>query len=196
VGVISVSSSLIFKSTNEGNNWSVIDTIASGQFTSISCQNPTYVYVSGVNSVIKSTDSGNNWTEILTLQNLGNSRISCYNKDTLAVSKLNSVYRSYNGGTYIKINSDIIPSSFSLFQNYPNPFNPSTKIKFDVKKLSNVRIVVYDVSGREVNTLVNECLQPGTYETTFDGSQLKSGAYFFRMITEGYTETRKMLLIK
>ena len=89
-----------------------------------------------------------------------------------------------------------IPSAFSLSQNYPNPFNPTTKIKFDMSRISDVKITVYDIMGREVQTLVNERLQPGSYEVTFDGSALSSGVYFYKLITEGLKETKKMLLIK
>jgi len=92
--------------------------------------------------------------------------------------------------------SNLIPNSFSLMQNYPNPFNPKTKIKFDVVRLGEVKIIVYDVTGREIQTLVNESLKPGTYETSFDGSTLNSGVYFYKLITDGFTETKKMLLIK
>jgi photosystem II stability/assembly factor-like uncharacterized protein len=196
VGIISLTSSVIFKSTNEGNNWSVIDTITTGQLNSISCQNPSVVYVSGVNRVIKSIDSGDNWTEILIFQDEGSAYISCYNKDTLAVSKLNSVYRSYNGGTYVKVNSNIIPDKYSLLQNYPNPFNPTTTIKFDILRLGDVKIVVYDIMGREVQTLANEKLQPGTYQATFDGSKLTSGVYFYRLTSDNFTDTKRMLLVK
>jgi hypothetical protein len=97
-----------------------------------------------------------------------------------------------------------IQSSFSLFQNYPNPFNPITKIRFDVangfpvRTSGNDKVVlkVYDVMGREVQTLVNESLKPGTYEATFDGSQLTSGVYFYKLIAGNFVETKKMLLIK
>ena len=89
-----------------------------------------------------------------------------------------------------------IPSSFSLKQNYPNPFNPTTKIKFDVVRLSDVKIVVYDVTGREVSTLVNESLQPGTYETTFDASALSSGIYFYILTAGDFKETKRMSLLK
>ncbi len=89
-----------------------------------------------------------------------------------------------------------IPSSFSLSQNYPNPFNPATNIKFNIAKLSDVKIVVYDVMGREVQTLVNESLKPGTYEVTFDGSQLTSGVYFYRLTSDNFSDTKRMLLVK
>ncbi|MFA7361062.1 MAG: T9SS type A sorting domain-containing protein [Candidatus Kapaibacterium sp.] len=93
-----------------------------------------------------------------------------------------------------------IPSANSLRQNYPNPFNPVTKIRFsipnDKQTTNNVQLIVYDVMGREVQTLVNERLQPGTYETTFDGSMLNSSVYFYKLSTGDFTETKKMLMLK
>jgi hypothetical protein len=89
-----------------------------------------------------------------------------------------------------------IPSSYSLGQNYPNPFNPMTNVQFSMCNAGNAKIVVYDIQGREVQTLVNEKLNAGTYEVKFDGSELTSGVYFYKLITEGFTETKRMLLIK
>ncbi len=89
-----------------------------------------------------------------------------------------------------------IPSSFSLSQNYPNPFNPSTVISYQLPVISDVVIKVYDVQGREVQTLVNERMQAGTYEVSFDGSGLNSGVYFYRMVTDGFSETKRMMLVK
>jgi len=88
------------------------------------------------------------------------------------------------------------PDNYSLYQNYPNPFNPTTKIRFNLAKSSSVKIVIYDVMGREIQSLVNESLKPGTYETTFDGSKLNSGAYFYKLTSGDFTETKRMLLIK
>ena len=92
--------------------------------------------------------------------------------------------------------STLVPGAFSLSQNYPNPFNPSSKIQFQIAKSSNTRLLVFDELGREVTTLVNEQLQPGTYEVDFDGSKLSSGIYFYKLITESFNETKKMILIK
>jgi photosystem II stability/assembly factor-like uncharacterized protein len=89
-----------------------------------------------------------------------------------------------------------IPSSYSLNQNYPNPFNPTTNIKFSIIKAEQVKLIVYDIQGREVLTLVNESLQPGTYETEFDGSMLNSGVYFYKITSGNFSETKKMLLLK
>jgi hypothetical protein len=96
----------------------------------------------------------------------------------------------------IKNISSEVPSEFSLSQNYPNPFNPTTKIKFDVVRVGDVKIVVYDAMGREVAVLVNESLNPGTYEATFDASQLTSGVYFYKITAGDFSETKKMILIK
>jgi hypothetical protein len=92
-------------------------------------------------------------------------------------------------------NNEII-KDFKLYQNYPNPFNPNSKIKMQISKLSYVKLIVYDVLGKEVTTLVNEKLNPGTYEVTFDGSNLPSGVYFYKLVTESFTDTKRMLLIK
>ena len=89
-----------------------------------------------------------------------------------------------------------VPGSYSLGQNYPNPFNSTSNLKFEIVNTGDVKMVVYDIMGREVQTLVNERLNAGTYEVKFDGSSLNSGVYFYKMVTERYTETKKMLLIK
>jgi hypothetical protein len=100
----------------------------------------------------------------------------------------------------IKPISSFVPNIYSLYQNYPNPFNPVTKIKFDVGRIressSLVTLKIYDVMGREIETLVNEQLQQGTYEASFDGSKLTSGVYFYKLVTSGFTETKKMVLLK
>jgi len=89
-----------------------------------------------------------------------------------------------------------VPLKYELSQNYPNPFNSTSNLKFEIANLGNVRIIVYDIMGREVQTLVNERLQPGTYETTFEGSMLNSGVYFYKLSVGDFTETKKMLLVK
>ncbi len=92
--------------------------------------------------------------------------------------------------------SSEIPNSFLLSQNYPNPFNPNTNIKFQIARPSYVRLVVLNALGKEITVLVNEKLTPGTYEAEWDGTNYPSGVYFYKLITAGYTETRKMALVK
>ena len=107
-----------------------------------------------------------------------------------------NIYELTNPSIGIQNISTEIPAVFSLKQNYPNPFNPSTNVKFSIVKAGDVKVVVYDVRGREVQTLVNERLQAGTYEVTFDGSMLNSGVYFYKLTANGFTDTKRMLLIK
>ncbi|MBN1633085.1 MAG: T9SS type A sorting domain-containing protein [Ignavibacteria bacterium] len=94
-----------------------------------------------------------------------------------------------------------VPSSFSLGQNYPNPFNSVTSIKFSVPlwrevEGRSVSIKVFDLLGREIKILVNEKLKPCTYEVRFDAENLPSGIYFYRMETENFTSTKKLILLK
>ncbi len=89
-----------------------------------------------------------------------------------------------------------IPSTYSLSQNYPNPFNPTTNIKFSLPATGNVKLVVFDMLGREVATLVNEVRTAGNYVVDFDASALASGVYFYRLESANFTQTKKMLLVK
>ena len=93
------------------------------------------------------------------------------------------------------INSEI-PKEYKLEQNYPNPFNPKTNIRFDLSKNCMVKLVVFDALGREVETLVNESLKPGTYEVDWDGGNYTSGVYFYKFETVGFSETKGMVLVK
>jgi photosystem II stability/assembly factor-like uncharacterized protein len=89
-----------------------------------------------------------------------------------------------------------IPAEFKLYNNYPNPFNPSTTIKYDLPENGFVKIRVFDITGQEVNTLVNEQKQAGRYEITFNAASLSSGVYFYRIEAGKFTEMKKMVLVK
>lgn len=89
-----------------------------------------------------------------------------------------------------------VATDFSLSQNYPNPFNPSTTIKFALPKSGNVTLKIYNSIGKEVETLVNENMGAGSYEVSYDASQLNSGMYFYRISANGFTDTKKMMLVK
>ena len=90
-----------------------------------------------------------------------------------------------------------LPSSFTLYQNYPNPFNPTTKIKFAIPpNKTNTKLIVYDILGREIKTLINHQLNPGEYEIEFDASDLSSGVYFYTLNFGDNVITKKMTLIR
>jgi len=107
----------------------------------------------------------------------------------------------YSGESEISLNT---PAATALHQNYPNPFNPSTQISYDIAALSNVRLAVYDLLGREVAVLVNRQMEPGNYTAEFNGAGLASGLYFYRLDARqttnaqagSYTVTKKFTLMK
>jgi photosystem II stability/assembly factor-like uncharacterized protein len=125
-----------------------------------------------------------------------------------AVGTKGSVYK-YNAQTIgINNNHNSVPLAFKLYQNYPNPFNPTTKIKFDVPSAplsfgegnapygAGVRLIIFDALGREIQTLLREKLNPGTYEVDFNGNNLPSGIYFYKLTAGNYSDAKKMVLIK
>jgi len=100
------------------------------------------------------------------------------------------------GSTFINNKTDVVLSGYFLSQNYPNPFNPRTVVRFQLSVAGNVSIKVYDLRGREVQTLVCERMNAGTHEVIFDGSMLTSGVYFYRLEVGSFSEVKKMILLK
>jgi hypothetical protein len=100
------------------------------------------------------------------------------------------------GTASVTVRIDDTPLRFNLEQNYPNPFNPSTTIKYALPRASQVNLSVYDILGREVSVLVNDRRDAGVYEVKFDGSNLASGVYFYRLQAGTYVETKKLLLVR
>ena len=119
---------------------------------------------------------------------------------SINVADLNTTYEVDFNLTqmYVGIisNNNILPEGYGLFQNYPNPFNPSTRIKFQLPESKFVSLVIYDITGREIQTLVNRKLTRGEYIYDFNAGNLPSGIYFYSLITENYNKTKKMVLIK
>lgn len=89
-----------------------------------------------------------------------------------------------------------IPGKYSLAQNYPNPFNPETNIKFSLPEQGYVRLVIYDISGSEISSPVDEVLNAGSYSFNWNASHLSSGVYFYKLVTENFTDVKKMVLVK
>ena len=190
---------IVIKTTDGGNSWNR-QLGFNGRISSIKFTNFSVGYIARSSGVSYTTNGGNNWI----LYNCINGLPPLYSiyfigEDTgYIVGHRGTILKTFDaGGIYVDINNKFnsIPSP-SLSQNYPNPFNPVTKIKYDVPKSSLVKIIIYDVLGREIETLVNEGLKPGSYEVTWDGSRYASGVYFYKLMTDEYAETKKMVLIK
>ena len=148
---------------------------------------------------MKTTDGGNNWFDLYQT-NLLLTLNSVYFVNELtgwSVGKYGTIVKTITGGlTDIVFNESQTAGSFFLEQNFPNPFNPFTKIKFIIDKPSDVKLCVYDVNGKLMNSLINTFLQAGSYEISFDGTSLSSGIYLYRLESETRMETRRMILIK
>ena len=106
----------------------------------------------------------------------------------------------FNGNfEYFELSNNVnigVPDNFSLSQNYPNPFNPATNLEFGISELGFVSLKVYDLSGKEVTTLVNEVKPAGYYTVNFNGAGLSSGIYFYTLSAGNFVSTKKMTLIK
>jgi len=103
--------------------------------------------------------------------------------------------------TEVRLTKEVLPAQYKLYQNYPNPFNPLTSISFDIKKHSYVKLKIFDINGREVMTIFDRELQPGSYEYVVDGGRFASGVYYYSLHAESddgerFSQVMKMLLLK
>jgi flagellar hook assembly protein FlgD len=101
----------------------------------------------------------------------------------------------------ITTNSNEVPMKYELTQNYPNPFNPVTKFTFSIPKANDVLITIYDITGREITTLVSMKMTPGKYTVDWDGTNtsgnlVSSGVYFYKIVSGDFVETKKMVMVK
>jgi len=205
-GFISTYYGIIIKTTNCGNNWFYLDSLPNAQ--SIYFQNSNIGYACGFfNFIYRTTNSGVNWF-LQTPYIFGKVWSSVYFTDSLngyvcGVSGL--IMKTTNGGNvFVNQNNSKTPDDFQLYQNYPNPFNPSTKIEFDIPNLPLgrgvggmiVSLKIYDILGKEIATLVNEPLSPGSYEVDWNASSFPSGIYFYKLNSREFSVTKNMVLIK
>jgi Secretion system C-terminal sorting domain len=157
--------------------------------------------------LIKTNDFGDTlWTKTFggSLQDNGRSVLQTPDMGYIIVGDTYS-YGGYNvllvkttpEGTKIEQDKDIIALDYSLQQNYPNPFNPTTQIIYTLPHSNIVFLIIYDLSGKEVQTLVNEYQTVGNYSVDFDASNLSSGIYFYKLkVGNNFVATRKMILTR
>ncbi len=161
----------------------------------------------GTGRIIFTTDGGENWQFFNTSGMSSGVLISAMAMVLTSPNYLiyaglflntNNGAQLYKYSSVIGINeiSNNTPAGFELSQNYPNPFNPTTNIEFAIPKSSFVKLIVYDMLGREVETLVSKDLKAGTYKADWNASKYTSGVYFYKLITENFTETKKAILTK
>ncbi len=204
VGYVSIESETIgniyyLKTTNGGISWQDQLFIANYDVEGIGFVNENTGWIGGNGDPnnpgpnYETTNGGASWH--LAGWGISMNRVR-FLSDTLAYAVGKTVYKYTSEPIGIQPISTEVPKQYSLEQNYPNPFNPNSKIKFQISKFAITKLIIYDVLGKEVSTLINEQLNPGTYEVNWDASNFPSGVYFYRLQTETFTESKKMLLIK
>jgi Secretion system C-terminal sorting domain len=160
------------------------------------------IYLTDSDSIFESTNYGNSF---FLYKVLDSKIVGIYVKpgaDFLYASTENNIYKVTPTSLSVVKNYDSIREGqpkfmdFKLNQNYPNPFNPTTEIAYTISRSSFVTIKVYDFLGREVTTLVNLEKPVGSYEVEFNGSNLASGIYFYRIQAGNYSTVKKMILLK
>ncbi len=190
--------SSLLKSTNGGTNYAAVTLPGTGTAYSFNgvldrfwyCRTTNIYWSSdnGANFAVQYADTGTYQAMSLKLDGniirgwavTSNGRIAKYNELISGITN----------------NQNITPENYSLMQNYPNPFNPSTKISFSLPKAGDVSLVVFDILGREVATIINNYKSAGNYTVNFDASNLSSGIYFYTLKSGNFTESKKMVLMK
>ena len=195
-------SNRVLRTTDAGNTWDsfkVFDFNNTIFFESdIDFVNSRIGYISAYDGrVFKSTNGGVNWVQEDYPGGIEIFAIDFIDEDIgWSFGYPGTILKRDPNYTAINYDRNILPLDFCLYQNYPNPFNPTTKISFSVSQPAKVSIIVYDVLGKKVTTLLNEEKSTGNYSIDFNGSNLSSGVYFYQMRVNDYTETKKMILLR
>jgi photosystem II stability/assembly factor-like uncharacterized protein len=194
----------IWTTTNGGESWYQMNISGIPQFTylsSIEFINEQTGFVVGTGVIYRTTNGGSQWaTGSMPTQGRIES-IKFFNASTgIMAGDKGAILKTTNGGGIFLVGvaslNNSIASDYKLHQNYPNPFNPVTNIQFDIPKSDFVTVRVYDILGKEVENLVSEFKPAGSYNISFDASNLGSGVYFYRLETNNFAETKRMVLVK
>jgi len=192
----------LYLSTNYGNNWRSInygipiDTLGYNSNYILTYGNKLIVGIN--NEIYISENLGEKWSLISNVP-LGDNQtikeLTIVDND-LVVAASNELWKGSLSEINTVRNESIIVEEYFLSQNFPNPFNPSTTIKYFLPEKTKVRIDIYDILGNKIRTLLDEEKNAGKYELKFYGDKLSSGIFFYRLFTNNYSKTKKMLLVK
>ncbi|MBI5476817.1 MAG: T9SS type A sorting domain-containing protein [Ignavibacteriales bacterium] len=190
----------ILKSTDDGNSWNPKQIATKTPLNSVAMESNQKALIVGNDGIIfYSTNCGESWRKELsgTAFNLYSISMVDSNVGTI-VGDYGTILKTTNGG-YMSNKNIIVqqyPEKFALDQNFPNPFNPETEIKFMIADESNVKLQVFDLMGREIETLVDEKLNPGGYHVKWNASKYASGVYFYRLWAGKFIDVKKMVLLR
>ncbi|MBI5727571.1 MAG: choice-of-anchor A family protein, partial [Ignavibacteriales bacterium] len=187
----------VYKSEDGGDNWSKMNTgLSNGYIYSVSQDANNNLIAISWSGGVSTMDHGVNTWRTLGLDGAGISAVHVNSvSGTILVSAKNGSIYAKNGTLGAKGN-ETVPATFALSQNYPNPFNPATKINFTMPGSGHVSLVVYNILGQQVKTLVDADYNPGAYTVQFDGKDMASGIYIYRLTANKLSITKKMILVK
>ena len=188
----------VFLSTDGGRSWTSTDAGLTDLTVNILRSNGFDMFVGTNTAVFASQDTGKLWKDISTGTPVSGTGglLPFFGRYLMVGSAGAWRYQFADTSIDTGVIAPQLPSGFTLSQNYPNPFNPTTLIKYQVPKNTHVTIKVYDVLGQKVATLVDGDISAGYHQVTFNGSDLASGVYFYRISTPGYSKVMKMLILK
>jgi photosystem II stability/assembly factor-like uncharacterized protein len=206
-GYVVGGSGTLLMTTNGGESWKSVETETSNDLNKVCFRDKNIGFIVGdLGTILSTANGGESWRR----------EYSGTSYDLYGISVMDSVVLAvgFNGNILRKIipfetiidttiidtttidTTLTIPTDYQLKQNYPNPFNPTTTIEYSIPKQSKVTVKVFDLLGREIATLVDEEKTAGNYMIDFNGSNLSSGIYFYRLDAGGFSETRKLILIR
>ncbi|HCY76757.1 MAG TPA: hypothetical protein DHV28_12625 [Ignavibacteriales bacterium] len=193
----------VFRSTNKGADWADISgNLPDAPVNAFAVDNiySNRLYLGNDVGMYVSFDSGQSWQvlgEGLPVLPIGDIKIHPIENFLVAGTYGRSMYKiDLNLVTDVNNPQPQFITGFSLYQNYPNPFNPTTKISWQSSAAGHQTLKVYDITGKEIATLVDEYKSAGNHEINFDASSLSSGVYLYKLSSENYSDTKKMLLLK
>jgi photosystem II stability/assembly factor-like uncharacterized protein len=196
------SATRVMLTTNGGVNWTNVSTgLPNISINSVVLRTaaPRMLFVGSDFGVFQSTNDGASWVSF----NSALPSVAIYDLKykqpagiILAATHGRGCW-TFNLGEMLGVDpAAIVPDKYELMQNYPNPFNPSTKISFAIPKEGNVKLIVYDINGKETVLLVNGRMNAGTHQITWNASGISSGVYFYKIETSDFTDVKKMILVK
>jgi hypothetical protein len=188
----------LYKTTNGGLSWDQIYVPYSG-IQELEFITPEHGWATTYNGIVYTLDGGNTWQNQLVTPNVQMLRFAYAPGGVLWAGGSNTALLKFSEPVLVSVQerrTDSIPAKFSLEQNYPNPFNPETTISYEVSRRSHVVMKIFDLTGREVASLVDEVKEPGSYQVQWDARSMASGVYFYRLEAGSFKQTRKMTLVR
>ena len=191
-------SSAVLHSTDGGATWTTVDLHTSLYLYKVRFQNASHGWIVGKGgAVFETEDGGKNWTPVDVQNSNDLKAVAQANGGQPWIVGYRSVVLTHPLNTGVELTTPYTqPGIFRLHQNYPNPFNPVTRISFELPHKSHVRLSVFDLEGRKIQTLVNETENAGTHSVQWNAANLPTGVYFYHLQAGHFSATKKLLLLK